>query len=84
MEEVLRRRVAALLASEEWASRFGGDEGVEEVLRFEVLRRVAFLMGWTGDWDFLEFLLALAEVLDEWNLPTRVYIQPAPGMLKIS
>ena len=80
----MRRRVAALLASEEWASRFGGDEGVEEVLRFEVLRRVAFLMGWTGDWEFLLFLWELAEVLDEWKLATRLFIQPVSGMLKIS
>ena len=79
--------------------KFGGDEGVEEVLRrrgddyWDMLsrvssvpnfRRAAFLMGWTGDWDFLQFLWELAEVLDEWKLATRVYIQPAPGMLKIS
>ena len=79
--------------------KFGGDEGVEELLRrrgddywdmfFRVSfvplsRRVALLMGWTGDWDFLLFLWELAEVLDEWKLATRLFIQPVSGMLKIS
>ena len=66
----------AFLASE-WALRFGGDEGLEEVLR---RRENDYDLDWTtgrtrqaGEWIF-----------EEWKLATRVFIQQAPGMLKIS
>ena len=76
MEEVLRRR---------------GDDYWDMFFRVSFVppvqsrsRRVALLMGWTGDWEFLLFLWELAEVLDEWKLATRLFIQPVSGMLKIS
>ena len=74
---------AALLASE-WALRFGGEEGVTNVLR----RRGDVNGDQLAGWGILGWGIEgeLEEGLDElpWRLAERVFIQPAPGSLKIS